>query len=55
MDKFDTDAIHCTVHEFYARKVYPILNKLLKVLRDKELYKGQWISVWKLLREMGFR
>ena len=51
---FDTDAIRCTVHQFYEKE-YPTLDKLVHVLKEKELFEGGRISLWKLLRKMGFR
>ena len=55
VDSFDTDAIRRTVHTFYENKEYPTLDKLLRVLKEKELFKGGRISLWKLLRKIGFR
>ena len=55
MDDFDCDAIRRTVHEFYAKKEYPTLDKLLQILKEKELFTGGRISLWKLLRKIGFR
>ena len=52
VDAFDTDAIRRTVHEFYEKKEYPTLDKLLQVLKEKMLFKGGWISLWKLLRNI---
>ena len=54
VDSFDTDAIRRTVHEFYERREYPTLDKLLQVLKEKELFHGGRISLWKLLRKIGF-
>ena len=55
VDNFDCDAIRRTVHEFYAKKEYPTLDKLLQILKEKELFTGGRISLWKLLRKIGFR
>ena len=55
MDDFDCDAIRRTIHEFYAKKEYPTLDKLLQILKEKELFTGGRISLWKLLRKIGFR
>ena len=49
IDAFDTDAIRRTVHAFYEKKKYPTLDKLLQVLK-KMLFKGERISLWKLLK-----
>ena len=53
VDSFDTDAIRRTVQAFYENKEYPTLDKLLRVLKEKELFKGGRISLWKLLRKIG--
>ena len=41
---FDTDAISRTVHEFYEKKEYLTLDKLLQVRKEKMLFKGGQIS-----------
>ena len=38
VDDFDVAAIRRTVHEFDDCKEYPTINKLLSVLKDKELF-----------------
>ena len=45
VDNFDCDAIRCTVYEFYAKKVYPTLDKLLQISKEKELFSGGRISL----------
>ena len=45
VDDFDCDAIRCTVHEFHAKKEYPTLDKLLQILKEKELFTGGRISL----------
>ena len=55
VDAFDTDGIHRTVYEFYDKKEYPTLDKLLQVLKDKMLFKGGRIALWKLFRKIAFR
>ena len=42
VDDFDCDAIRRTVHEFYAKKEYPTLDKLLQILKEKELFTHWW-------------
>ena len=54
-DSFDVEAIRCTVHSFYERKEYPTLDRLLQVLKEKNLFNGGRISLWKLLIKLGFR
>ena len=55
VDDFDVAAIRRTVHEFYNRKEYPTMTKLLAVLKEKELFSGGRTTLWKLLREIGFK
>ena len=52
VDSFDNEAICHTVHAFYDRTEYPTLDKLLHVLKE---IKGGCISLWKLVRKIGFR
>ena len=40
---------------FYAKKEYPTLDKLLQILKEKELFTGGRISLCKVLRKIGFR
>ena len=51
---FDCDAIQHTVHEFYAKKEYLTLEKLLQILKEIGLATGGCISSWNLLRKIGF-
>ena len=55
LDDFNVEAIHKEVHAFYGRKEYPTLDSLLGVLKDKNLFQGGRTTLWKVLREMGFR
>ena len=55
LDDFNVEAIRKEVHAFYGRKEYPTLNSLLGVLKDKNLFQGGRTTLWKVLREMGFR
>jgi len=54
-DDFEVAAIRRTIHDFYDRKEYPTLKKLLSVLITKGLFKGHPTTLWKLLRKIGFR
>ena len=54
LDDFDTEAIRRTNHDFYEKKEYPTLKKLLSVLREKGLFRGPSTTLWKLLRRIGF-
>ena len=48
------EAIRRTIHDFYEKKEYPTLKKLLSVLREKGLFRGHRTTLWKLLRRIGF-
>ena len=39
-DDSDINAIRRTIHNFYIKKEYPTLNKILKEVHDKQLFKG---------------
>ena len=54
LDDFDMEAIRRTIHDFYEKKEYPTLKKLLSVLREKGLFCGHRTTLWKLLRRIGF-
>lgn len=54
-DAFDQEAIRRSVHEFYLRKEYPTLDKILEVVRARGIFPGGRFLLWKLLRQMGFR
>ena len=55
LDDFNVEAIRKEVHAFYGRKEYPTLDSLLGVLKNKNLFQGRRTTLWKVLREMGFR
>ena len=55
LDDFNVEAIRNEVHAFYGRKEYPTLDSLLGALKDKNLFQGGCTTLWKVLREMGFR
>ena len=52
LDDFNFEAIRNEVH---GRKEYPTLDSLLGALKDKNLFQGGRTTLWKVLREMGFR
>ena len=41
--------IRHTVHDFYQEKKYPTLESLLAVVKEKGLFDGKRITLWKLL------
>ena len=54
-DDFDRAAIKQAIHEFYACKKYPTLDKVLIQLCDKNLFSGDRSTLAKVLKTMGFR
>ena len=54
-DHFDTEALQCTVHEFYFEKKYPTLDMLLVAVREKVIFSGERTALWKFLHKMGFK
>ena len=55
VDDFDMEGIQRTVHDFYREKKNPTLESLLAVVKEKGLFVGERITLWKLLRKVGFR
>ena len=51
IDDFDCDAIRRSVHDVYAKKEYPTIEKLLHILKEKELFAGGRTTLWKLLKK----
>ena len=54
-DKSDRAAIQRSIHEFYMRKEYPTIQKLLEVAHQKSIFASGKTSLKLLLKEMGFR
>ena len=52
---FDRAAIRWKVHEFYARKEYPTIQKLLETVHQKEIFLSGKTSLKQLLKELGFK
>ena len=55
VDDFDTEAIRRTVHDFDREKEYPKLDSLLVAVKEKGVFSGGRVTLWKLLRKIGFR
>ena len=53
-DSFDREAIR-TIHAFYERHEYPTLDSVLEQVKEKEIFRGGRSTLYKLLREMGFK
>ena len=52
VNDFDMEGIWHTVHNFYREKKYPTLESLLVVVKEKGLFVGKRITLWKLLRKL---
>ncbi|KAI5708322.1 hypothetical protein M8J77_020542 [Diaphorina citri] len=52
---FDRLAICQIIYNFYRRKEYPTLDKLLQALREQELFDGGRSSLQVLLHNIGFK
>ena len=55
VDDFDTDALRCSVYEFYRDKKYPTLNSLLEAAKKKGIFTGSRTTLWKVLRAIAFK
>ena len=55
IDDFDMEDIRRTVHDFYQEKKYPTLESLHAVVKEKCLFNGERITLWKLLHKLGFK
>lgn len=55
VDDFDRQAIMRKVHEFYQRKEFSTLEKLLEILRTDISFTGGRTTLWRILRELGFK
>lgn len=55
MDKFDEDCIRREILAFYERGELPTLDSLLTKVRGCLNFRGCRATLWKIVREMGFR
>ena len=55
VNNFDLEGIRRAVREFYSGKKYPTLESLLALLKEKGLFDGERITLWKVLRKLGFK
>jgi hypothetical protein len=54
MNDFDTEALWCTVHDFYREK-YSTLELIIEAAQGKGLFNGEHVTLWRVLRKMGFK
>ena len=55
LNEVDVEGICKEVHEFYQRKEYPTLSSLMEKFKGNNSFKRHHTTLWKILREMGFR
>ena len=55
VDDFDRAAIRRTVHDMYEIRHYPTSDKLLVRVRVKGVFPGGRTTLFRLMKEMGFR
>ena len=55
LDDFDTEALQRLVHDLYREKKFPTLDSVQVVAKEKGIYRGERVTLWKLLRKMGFK
>ena len=55
MDNFDTEALRSAVHEFYSEKKYRTMDSLLSAVKEKGIFSGERMTLWRVMRKMGFK
>lgn len=55
LDDFDKKALARIIHDFYRRKEFPTLDKILQIARESINFNGGRTSLWKVLKSMGFK
>lgn len=55
VDDFDVEAVRRIVHDFYREKKYPTLDLILAAVREKGVFTGERVTLWRLIRKMGFK
>ena len=53
-DSFDREAIRQTLHTFYDQRKYLTLTTLLETVRQKGIFSGGRLCLWRVVKEMGF-
>ena len=54
VNDFNLEGIRRAVHEFYSDKKYPTLESLLTLFKERGLFDGEHVTLWKVLRKLGF-
>ena len=52
---FDLEAMRSLVRDLYCEKKYPTLDSLLFAAKEKGLNSGECVTLWIILRKMGFK
>ena len=47
-------ALRQVVHDFYREKKYPTLDLLLVAAKEKGIFSRERVTLWRVLRKMGF-
>ena len=55
VDQFDQAAIRNTIHDFFVRKEYPTISKVLTEVHNKGIFMGGRTSLRKIIRQLGFK
>ena len=55
LDDFDVEELRRLVHDFYREKKFPTLDSVLVAAKEKGIYEGERVTLWKLLRKMRFK
>ena len=55
LDDFDVETLRRLVHNFYLEKKFLMLDSVLVAAKEKGIYEGERVTLWKLLRKMGFK
>ena len=55
LDDFDVEELRRLVHDFYREKKFPTLDSVLVAAKEKGIYEGERVTLWKLLHKMGFK
>lgn len=52
VDDFNVEAIRRIVHEFYRDKKYSTVESLLAVVKERGVFMGERVTLWKLLARL---
>ena len=55
VDDFGLEGIRHAVHEFYSDKKYSTLELFLALLKERGLFDGERVTLWKVFRKLGFK